>query len=146
MFSHSSFQVNAPDVVHESFDDEAVVLNLKTGNYYSLNETGKMIWQFLEAGGELKHLVTGDAGAGISTAQTEAINGFISDLLQEGLMVPREPAASAASVPFHAALLGQAPQLRRYEDMQALFLLDPIHEVQEGGWPLPLEPKDEVGA
>jgi hypothetical protein len=27
------------------------------------------------------------------------------------------------------------PQLQKYTDMQELLLLDPIHEVEESGWP-----------
>lgn len=38
-----------PDVVFRELDGEAVVLNLGTGLYYGLNDTGTRMWQLLEA-------------------------------------------------------------------------------------------------
>jgi hypothetical protein len=33
-----SYRVNTPHIVHEVFEDrEAAIINLKTGNYFSLN-------------------------------------------------------------------------------------------------------------
>jgi hypothetical protein len=32
-----------------------------------------------------------------------------------------------------------APALDAYHDLQSLFLLDPVHEVGDRGWPQPLE-------
>ena len=37
----------APDVAHESFDDAAVVLNLCSGTYYTLNEVAARAWAVL---------------------------------------------------------------------------------------------------
>lgn len=41
-----------PSVVTTTFDDESVLLDLSSGRYFSLNETGTRIWQLLceEAG------------------------------------------------------------------------------------------------
>jgi PqqD family protein of HPr-rel-A system len=41
----------APDVVWRRFDDQAVVLNLKTAQYHGLNDTGTRILELLEATG-----------------------------------------------------------------------------------------------
>jgi hypothetical protein len=40
------------DVVFEVLDGEAVLLNLKTGVYFTLNETGTRVWQLLREHGE----------------------------------------------------------------------------------------------
>jgi hypothetical protein len=34
-----------------------------------------------------------------------------------------------------AAAITAAPVLEKYTDMQELLLLDPIHDVEEAGWP-----------
>ncbi len=36
------------DVVCESLGHEAVLLNLKTGDYFTLNGTGRMLWAILD--------------------------------------------------------------------------------------------------
>ncbi len=41
------------DVVFEVLEGEAVVLNLETGIYFTLNEVGTRIWQLIEEHGDL---------------------------------------------------------------------------------------------
>ena len=38
----------SPDAACASLDDGAVVLNMRTKRYYSLNETGAIVWRLLE--------------------------------------------------------------------------------------------------
>ena len=40
--------VVSPDAACAAVDDGAVVLNMRTKRYYSLNETGATIWRLLE--------------------------------------------------------------------------------------------------
>ena len=39
-----------PDVLDEVFDDEAVLVNLRTGRYYALDAAATVIWQAVVAG------------------------------------------------------------------------------------------------
>ena len=41
------------DVVFEVLDDQAVLLNLETGNYFGLNHTGTRIWKLIEEHGDI---------------------------------------------------------------------------------------------
>lgn len=44
------FQI-AKDIAHTSLDDgEGVLLDLKSGHYFSLNETGELLWKCIEQG------------------------------------------------------------------------------------------------
>lgn len=45
----TSFQV-APQTLFRQLADEAVVLNLETGQYYGLDAIGVAIWRWLEGG------------------------------------------------------------------------------------------------
>jgi len=38
----------SPDAACAPVEDGAVVLNMRTKRYYSLNETGAVVWRFLE--------------------------------------------------------------------------------------------------
>jgi hypothetical protein len=40
----------SPDAAFATLDDGAVILNLRTKRYYSLNETGAAIWGMLDGG------------------------------------------------------------------------------------------------
>jgi hypothetical protein len=44
------FSVNTPTVAHESIDGEVIVINLISGNYYSLEGTGAEIWESIDGG------------------------------------------------------------------------------------------------
>ena len=48
------YEVNAPTVVGEVIDGEAVIMDLKTGHYYSSLGVGAVVWNFIEAGCSLE--------------------------------------------------------------------------------------------
>jgi hypothetical protein len=37
-------------ILHSKLDEETAILNLKNGEYYSLNETGALIWSLIDKG------------------------------------------------------------------------------------------------
>ena len=41
------FRINNPKVIHETIDGETVIVNLDSGNYYSLDATGADIWEYM---------------------------------------------------------------------------------------------------
>jgi hypothetical protein len=137
------YRINSPHVVAETLDGEATIVDLESGTYYALNESGSFIWERLTCGSEPAEV----AGGLASTYEldpgraTEAVEALLVELSGHGLIVPAQNGASNGSTP--AALNGApaggggyaAPQLSTYTDMQELLLLDPIHEVDESGWP-----------
>ena len=44
------FRVNSPNVIHETIEGEVILIDLKTGTYYSLRDSGAAIWQSIEQG------------------------------------------------------------------------------------------------
>ncbi len=44
------YRVKAPSVVSETIDGEVVIMNLKSGNYYSIQNTGAELWDWIEQG------------------------------------------------------------------------------------------------
>ena len=68
----------------------------------------------------------------------DAVARLVDELITEGIVVqadePGQPVLAAIesngdSRPY------QEPKLGKYTDMQELLLLDPVHEVDEVGWP-----------
>jgi hypothetical protein len=76
------------DVISEIVDGEAVLLNLKTGVYYSLNHVGTRIWQLIEQLGDERRVR--DAGLGeyaVDAAQLDLdFARLLADLLERGLV------------------------------------------------------------
>lgn len=139
-----AFQINAPTVVSEIFDDEVVIINMDSGSYYSLDQSGTSIWQQLQQGATVSELIAKVAQiyAVAPGDVTPAVAQFMAQLAQEQLIVPVTRPIEVQG--FHATKTlfkhphqGQfaAPALNKYTDMQDLLLLDPIHDVAETGWP-----------
>jgi hypothetical protein len=135
----SSYCVNEPDVVAESIAGEVLIINLRSGVYYSSDGTGEQIWSLLAAG-----VPVGDVIAGLSGRYPadggeieSAVQTFLDELLVEELLRPAPAAAAAPQPPPAEAAPFVAPLLNRYTDFQELLMLDPIHEVEQAvGWPV----------
>lgn len=136
------FRVNSPSVAWDDFEDEVIMVNLETGQYFSTHDTGSEIWLRLAKGTpvsavEQAMVALYDAEP---TAVHEALSGFVAALQQHGLLVPNADAAERqweAEAPVTEKRAFVAPVLEAHADMQDLLLLDPIHEVDEAGWPTP---------
>lgn len=143
-------KVNEPNVVHETIDGEAILLNLSTGNYYSIEWPGTLIWDLLCESGDPEEIKK--AFISISSKEREqiekALNGFVDKLYEEELIVPfKNGAVSALEVDIEteqelkkASTKLDKLEINKYSDMQDMLLLDPIHDVDKKGWP---EPKKE---
>jgi hypothetical protein len=140
------FKINRPIVVDEVFDDEVVIIHFDTGNYYSLDSVGTEIWGLIESGASVSEIVASLTHRYDGSAEViqEATNRFVAELSKEDLLAPANSKQfTAAGEPGQGleeewAATGrpfQAPVISRYTDMQDLLLLDPIHEVDDDGWP-----------
>jgi hypothetical protein len=146
-------RANRPDVLDEVFDGEAVLVNLITGCYYALDASATEIWGVLQGGR------TPDGAARILTERhgltpgraEQLLTPFIDRLLEEQLVVTGRPGETESPPPSEGPAPGRAlaePGLQRFEDMQDLLLMDPVHDIDlDGdGWPVRRgEPVAEVG-
>lgn len=138
------YRLNEPDVSHESFEDEVLVINLRNGNYYSLLGTAIPVWQFLAKGAsasEASQALARSCQADSATVHA-AVSGFVESLEKENLLVRAGhagPPAGLSSIPLPKTF--SPPKIDRYTDMQQLLLMDPIHEVDETGWPKARNPE-----
>ncbi len=130
-----SYRMNSPKVVAETIDNESVVINLDKGTYYSIRGTGSELWDALRAGVAAETLLGAVAAHAGDESVRAAAGSFIEQLIEEELIVANGEGAAQAAVTF--ATPYSAPDLVKYSDMEALLLLDPIHDVDEVGWPAP---------
>ncbi len=115
--------------------DELVVINLESGKYYSVNSTGSAIWSLMEAGWSpadaARHLLDGVP----SEEGRDQVFAFWARMLEEGLIALDANPNGGRREDVPAAGPWTAPSIAVFSDMQDLFLLDPIHDVDESGWP-----------
>lgn len=142
MLRAGQFRIDPRRVVHETIDGETILIDLETGTYFSLRGCGSEIWAMLIAGmseadiiAELGRRYPSERDhAGAASAE------LIARLAEEGLLDDAGGEIESPRAVANEGASGQAyepPVLERYTDMQYFLLLDPIHEVQEGGWPRP---------
>jgi hypothetical protein len=139
-----NLRINSPTVIHETLDDEVVIVHFESGAYYNLRQTGAEIWNMIDAGRSSRDIIAfyqhhyKDNGADIE----RAVLDFLAHLRREDLVIPTDVPDSATNEPESVAagdILPASefitPCVEKYSDMQDLLLLDPIHEVDAGGWP-----------
>lgn len=130
--------VYATHIVHETLEGETIVIHLDTGSYYSLTGSGAEIWELLGEGRSVAQIC---AAVARRHAQPESevlptVESFITELEREGLVEANETAPSELAAEL-AKVDGpwEPPKLERYDDMRGFLLVDPIHEVDQTGWP-----------
>lgn len=136
MRDSNAYAVASRDIVFESFDGEAVVLNLANGKYFGFSDSGSRIWQALSSGVDAQALTGLTAGG--STLGAAEVEHFISQLLELGLLVRSEAAAQSLPGDLAAELAATNEPLKVsiHDDLADLIIVDPIHEVEEPlGWP-----------
>lgn len=153
MLLEEYYRPNTPDVIHEIIEGEAVMINMENGYYFSLDRIGSTIWDMLDQGTAVSRIITllQQQYAGSQIKIEEGTYDYLIQLQTEGLIVPdvrpkrlesidEQPAAGtngAGKKQDKAPFV--APLLHKYTDMEDLLLLDPIHEVDETGWPAVLD-------
>jgi len=136
------FRVNGPNIVNEIIDGEAVIVNLEKGSYYSLAGAGADIWSALKDGASEREIVESllERYSGERSNIESSVVDLISQLEKEGVIV-QETQESEDCRAVHPGSLSaekpafECPALHKYTDMEAILMLDPIHVVDETGWP-----------
>ena len=140
MRSPRHFRVDTRRIVHETIDGETMLIDLDTGTYYCLVGSGPEIWRLLIEGWpdteitrEMRRRHPNDAEAAAA-----ATADMIEQLRGEGLLDDGEPGLNPLLTATPTAPVDRPfapPVLECYTDMQHFLLLDPIHEVDDAGWP-----------
>ncbi len=79
----------SPDAAHQPVGDEAILINLKTGVYYSLNDTGTMFWTLLDGRrtiADCARLIAIEYEADLEVIEADLLE-LATGLKREGLIV-----------------------------------------------------------
>jgi hypothetical protein len=124
----------AKNVIHDAFDEEIVVVNLTTGSYYSLTGLACKVWKAICDGASKDLLLEMFR----SIASNENVETFLALLAHEGLVIVDGEILSPINAEELSCVLDSTPfqaTLEKHTDAEELLLIDPIHEVDAGGWP-----------
>jgi hypothetical protein len=146
----SIFVLAPQDVVLESFSDETVAVHLGTGRYFSIDLAGTEVIDLIQTGNDVGTIVSclvTRYGAD-ETSVDDAVTGFVAQLVDEGLVRPAPDGHPSRAIPEAppATPAFSRPTLSVYSDMEDLLLLDPIHDVDETGWPVRADATDADAA
>ena len=117
-------------VVAKVIDGEAIIMNLTSGVYYSMDGVGGFIWERLEKGSSAREI----AKAIVSHFEVEEdraaedLAALLEELREEGVIIPSE-AEEASEIawpdPPSERFAYIQPELNIYRDMGDLLALDP---------------------
>ena len=135
------YRPNAPGVAHETVDGEVVIINLRTGDYYSCLGVAADAWHELAAGATATEVAAGlaRAYAGDEAAVAADIHSFVAALCAEALLVPADGTSPNEALTFGGGVY-EAPAFEKFSDMADLIVLDPVHNVTGEGWPHATDP------
>ena len=91
------YELNAQDVNAEVIEGEAIVINVTTGVYYSLDGAGAYIWELLTSGASVAECVQAVMDRyQVPAEQVRAdVTEIVSQLIEEGLILVAEPRGSS---------------------------------------------------
>lgn len=131
------YRTDVPDTASELFDAELVIAHYGSGLYYSLSQGGTLIWQGLRHGLSVTEVVEwlGHHFTAEAAVVPGEVRAFVAKLSDEGLLIEVAERAKVGDLPAIVAQKWPEPVLERFDDLQELLLLDPVHDVSEAGWP-----------
>jgi hypothetical protein len=124
-------------VITDDMDGEIIILNTESGKYFSTEKTGAIIWEMFSNGYTIDEVI--NALSNLFSSQEEEIkkdiNVFLSQVITEGLLKVSEIEKPNTSIELSHFNEYKTPKMIAYSDMEKLLLMDPVHEVENMGWP-----------
>ncbi len=133
-----TYEVNTANAISETLDGESIIINLKSGMYFSLNASGSIVWDGIVAKQSPEAIVEAVASRydAAHDVVESSVKSMIESLKQHELIVETTNDASAPLAPFSGQKQAFIPpSLETYDDMREMLLADPIHDVADVGWP-----------
>ncbi|WP_157220258.1 PqqD family protein [Flavisphingomonas formosensis] len=125
MDNKGSVVPNLQNIVADVVEGEAVIINIATGIYYSIDGIGGWIWDQISAGASIAAIRSALCAApGADETEVDAaLDSFLAELMTEDLVRPSADAADISVAPPKIAFA--VPVLNVYRDMTDLMALDP---------------------
>lgn len=133
-----AISVNRPIVASETQNGEAVIMHHGTGRYFDTVGSGALIWQAIEGVTTIDRIAGMLAATyGLDASHAKGVaERFVGTAAEHGLVeFGRQTLGPVVAGQANGAF--DEPVLSVHEDLADMLLLDPIHDVDEAGWPAP---------
>jgi hypothetical protein len=141
METNSRFKVNEKLVTSKIIDGEAIIINLASGMYYSLDKTGALVWMLIGAGYSVEESANQLSGRFSVPVQRvrDDIDRLVNHLLEQNLVLASENGSRTSDVVLDPPVGDpyETPVLNSYDDMGDVLALDPPLpqvEVENESW------------
>lgn len=133
MFSiNKSFNLKTPPCIAELVDDELIIINLDTGNYYNIRGVAVNLWNALLTGSSYQVLLDNNSW---SEQTSTMVKDFIDKCILDDL-IEESDALTSQLVQISESSIQEGLAFDKFTDMQEIIGLDPIHETDvKLGWP-----------
>lgn len=141
--NNKTYKIDESKVISETIDGETIIINLNTGDYYGANITAAIIWDQIKANNSTEAIIQYflDHYNEDEIVIKESVVEIIDTLLKDNLIFELELAEGISNKNNKESLKLQEkeifikPKIDQYDDMKEMLLADPIHDVNEYGWP-----------
>jgi len=127
---HNRLCPDKEEVAAKIMDGEAIIINLSTGVYYSMDNVGAVIWEMIEGGFNLEECVAAILERyDVSCKEALAdVKRLVEELVEEKLVYVSDqeaPPQNKRRLTQQQKLPYESPKLNIYRDMGDLLALDP---------------------
>ena len=135
-----NLNLNLENTSWERIDGEIIVISYNTGKYYSVNKQGSDLLFLIEmkVKRELWYeiLKVNFQNFAENTETTQKINEFVEKCFNEKLLIIGETNIEKVELPNdYARDSWESPELRIFDDLTDILLIDPVHDTSLEGWP-----------
>jgi hypothetical protein len=135
------YKINELRVISETIEGETIIIDLDTGNYYSVNKSAAIIWNQIEMNNSTNNILQSILNFYDTDEDTaEKSVGEISKFLLTNNLISEVDLVVSLSkiekINNNKKELFIIPKIEKYDDMKEMLLADPVHDVSENdGWP-----------
>jgi hypothetical protein len=126
--SKDTLAIRRREVAAKVIDGEAILINLSTGQYYSMGDVGGRVWSLIEQNCNSEGIATAIAAEYDVPAATAAadVAELVADLAAENLIEPNRAVCGATPVARSSSKAAyRKPELSKFSDMAEIFAMDP---------------------
>ena len=132
------YTIAGEEIIFESFDGDAVVLDIGTGKYFGFSDLGSCAWEALAS--QVPAAAILGLGAGTNRISAADLDVFVGHLLEFRLLVPAPDKVGedlSDDLASRFASVKEPLTVEKHDELADLLQADPIHDVDEAmGWPI----------
>lgn len=132
------YELASPNIVHEIFDSEAVILDLATGKYFAVSKSASIVFESLLDGVSLDKMFEAlPADGNYTLSSVKTLTDYAVELAIFTSCERSKETELSADFLSNLNKAGDVLKVEVFNDLADLIIADPIHDVEKtAGWPV----------